>query len=194
MNDTDLDPAQLRDLARGRLPKEEAAILRERIESDPQARADFALVEKLIQNTGSAAPFPGELGWRRLSAALNKPQKQKVWRRSVPIWQAAASVFGAVALWQVVAVPVFQAEKLTEPKYVTAGETQKEQFVLRVSFAPQATIVEVNSVLAELGAQLVAGPSSLGIYTVSFETEADRDFSLEELRSMDDLVLLAVAP
>lgn len=61
------------------------------------------------------------------------------------------------------------------------------QVLLTIAFSPQATELAMRQALAATGAQLVAGPSALGLYTVAVPT-ANADTAITQLRAAKGVV------
>ena len=81
-----------------------------------------------------------------------------------------------VATYQTKARPVFQTLSDT-PVAITISTPQ-----IRVLFAEQATEKQIRSLLEEVEAQIVAGPSPLGVYTLSIHTQE------QYMDATDDLI------
>lgn len=86
-----------------------------------------------------------------------------------------------------------------EPAYSTAaarpadGATNAAGTALVVVFQPTATEQQMRDLLADVGAEIVAGPSARGSYTIRVESESDADVAqtLGKLRGYPDAVRFA---
>jgi Putative zinc-finger len=91
-------------------------------------------------------------------------------------WLAIAAAVQAVAIAWLLAAQLRPAdeasmeprfETLTEPRIVADGP------VIRVVFAAQAALGDVNAILRSVDAQIVAGPSEAGVYTLALQPAPD---------------------
>jgi anti-sigma factor RsiW len=162
---------------RNRLPPEEAERIGRAAEDDAALRAEIALSRGITAALDRDAEerAPGELGWARLSRALDaEPTRQRP-----ALWQLAAAAAAAVAIWQVAAVPL-----LTPPGevgYQPVTEQPAAGFALRVAFAPEATEAEIRALLREAGASVTGGPSAVGLWQLGFADAPARDAALARL-------------
>jgi hypothetical protein len=165
---------------RGRLPAEAAAELGREIEQSAALAAEVALLRGVAAAVESEAreSTPGELGWARLSRALDaEPRRAAAARR--PLWQLAAAAGLAVVVWQGVAVPLLQPEG---DGYRPVSE-QPAAFALQVAFAPDATEAEIRALLGDIGARVSDGPSAIGLWQLAFASAAERDAGLARLNA-----------
>ncbi|MEM1396732.1 MAG: hypothetical protein AAGH38_04710 [Pseudomonadota bacterium] len=186
MQDED-DTKRLADLLAGRLSAEEAAEFQERLARDPDADAWARLADGIKAAEAEGEPSPGEYGWARLSRSIDADQRPtapaRAWR--IPAWQAAAAVVLGIGLWQAAIVPVLSPDDAA-PSYTTAsGDVEG---VIRVAFVPTATEAELRVLLRDAGAQIVSGPSAIGLYTVAPRDGLSPDELIEALSARPDLV------
>jgi hypothetical protein len=73
------------------------------------------------------------------------------------------------------------------PAATTSANVPADTVLLTVAFAPQATELAMRQVLAAASAQLVAGPSALGLYTVAVPA-ASADTAMAQLRAAQGVV------
>ena len=73
------------------------------------------------------------------------------------------------------------------PAATTPVNVPADTVLLTIAFAPQATEQAMRQVLAAAGAQLVAGPSALGLYTVAVPA-ASADTAIAQLRAAQGVV------
>lgn len=180
------DRDALHELVRGRLSEEEAAALTARIAADRQLAAEHRLVAALGEG-GDEHPFPGELGWARLSRAIGREARPPLWRRPVPLWQAAAAVALFVGAYQLTATlaPTLLGGA-DDVRYVTATGADgpaAEGPSARVMFASDATEAAIRKLLRDVDARIVDGPSAVGFYRLAFTDEAARSAALGRLRA-----------
>ena len=132
----------------------------------------------------AAAATPGELGWARLSRAIDAEAPRPAARVRRPLWPLAASAAAAVLVWQVVAVPLL-APGDQGPDTPRSRRRPSGDFSLSVAFAPAATEAAIRALLLEIGARVSGGPSAIGLWQLSFESAAARDAGLARLRAAD---------
>ncbi len=177
----------LQDLVRGRLSPEEAARLEAEIAGDPQMEADYRLVDALNRTDTASHAFPGELGWARLSRAIDREKPRALWRRDVPLWQVAAILAIALFGWQFAVAPHLGGG--APERYVTATEgAARAGPTLRVAFTPTGTEGSIRSLLREAGARIVDGPTAIGIYTLAFENGGQRDAAATRFAASPSLI------
>jgi anti-sigma factor RsiW len=166
---------------RGRLSVDEARRLEAEAASRPELAAEIALVRGIVGSfdAEAASPAPGELGWARLSRALDAEPARRPARR--PLWQLAAAAAAAVVVWQVAAVPLLTPP--AEVGYQPVTEQPADAPVLRVAFAPDATESEIRALLREVGASVTGGPSAIGLWQLGFADAAARDAGLARLQA-----------
>lgn len=125
-----------------------------------------------------------ELGWRRLQTRLPKPERRRPaagpWR-----WAAAASVLAILGLQSVLLLrqPV---EQVHQPLTLPA---QADTWQVQVRFVDEATLAELQALLSRHDANIVDGPSALGIYTLSIARSGQSAEQLSGKLRAEPLVL-----
>ena len=169
-------------LVNGSLPESglDAQALRQALADDPALRSERVFLERLrtsLQQDEGA--LPGELGWRRLQQKLDpnssesattntwgRPAANSRWWRPLAI---AASVLVAVqTVWLL--NPTSEDGSyvpMSAPPGASVPAAPAEATVLQVQPSPQATLLEWQAVLQEIGAQVVSGPSASGVYRIA---------------------------
>lgn len=178
---------EILDLLHGRLPDDEAARLSQAIEADPLLKAEHRLIAALGATDTARHAFPGELGFARLSKAIDQEIRlarppQPVWLRGIPAWQAAAAVVVAVLAWQFLAGPMLVDRGEPAAQYTTAtgpNEGLAAGPLARVAFVPEASEESIRSLLREAGARIVDGPNALGFYVLAFAGADARTAALQ---------------
>ena len=128
-----------------------------------------------------------ELGWKRLSNAIEAERIPHAANDNHRFWKYAAAALAIVAALQTAFI--LQSPGAPESSdFVMASAEDDTAFGLKVIFQPDATSEDLTMALRDLDGQIVAGPSALGLYTVGFLSEASRDAALEALASETDLV------
>ena len=199
----DDDPLQA--FVRGRLPDAEAERLGSDLAWDPHLAAEHRLVEALNHVDPAPHPFPGAFGWARLSRAIDeeRPAQERpkaLWRRQVPVWQAAACI-----LVVVLALPVGSQWLTNTPdsaRFVPAtgpttaqpgaSETpvQQASATVRIVFAPTATAQAISDALQATDATIVDGPSAIGFFTLAFATDDALAAALPQFADMPAVIEL----
>ena len=172
---------------RGRLDETEAARVAAAAAAAPEMAADLALMRGVVGalDAEAAEAAPGALGWARLSRTLDAepvaaaPASAEVKAPRRPIWQLAAVAAAAVVVWQVAAVPLMRP---SSEGYAPVSEAA-DGTMLAVAFMPTATEAEIRTLIQRVGAQVTAGPSAIGLWTLAFRDAAGRDAGLAKLKA-----------
>ena len=201
VNDT-LDPGEhsriephLRDCRECQEELKEQQRVRAAMRADaPIVLAPQTALQKLMQRIDAheaAAPCTeAETSQRDLAAPSVRSAR---WPRWVAVAAAVQGVVVALVLATQQRDDVLQAPRFetltTEPAVRAAGP------VLRVVFEAGVPVSDVNAVLRSVGAQIIAGPSEAGVYTLALkldgaQMEAGTDAALAQLRA-DARVLFA---
>jgi hypothetical protein len=89
-------------------------------------------------------------------------------------WLAVAAAVQGIAITGLLAALWSQSpETLTAPRYtglVESGKAVTQRPVLRVVFASDVALDDMNQVVRSVKAQIVAGPSEAGVYTLGLPT------------------------
>ncbi|HEY7642138.1 MAG TPA: hypothetical protein VH814_20570 [Steroidobacteraceae bacterium] len=104
------------------------------------------------------------------------------------LWPIAAAVQG-VAITGLLAAMWMQSDALTAPRYNTQTSHAKAMThrpVIRIVFTGNLALDDMNRVLRAVDAQIIAGPSEAGVYTIGaarFADAAKVDEALAQLRA-----------
>lgn len=182
------DTARIADFLAGRLTPDAATSFQARLETDAELAAMTALARGVRDVEAAQDEGPGAFGWARLSRRIDAEAVtvRQSWR--VPLWQAAAAVVLGIGLWQAAVVPTF----VGEPGLVTASGDSDT--AVRVAFRPDAPAGEIAEVLRSLQAEIIAGPSAVGLYLVVPTGGGALPDLAEALSTRDDLVESATLP
>lgn len=166
---------------------------RERVETwlrdAPERESELAMWRAVQADARQASPAPAfdELAWRRLRNQLPGARRSS-WLKVA----AAASVLLIAGLQT--AILVREDPAVHRP----LSETPlADHWQLRVRFVESATLAEISAMLERHDAQLVAGPSALGLYTLAIPKQAapSSPQTLIEALKTEPLVLeVSVAP
>jgi anti-sigma factor RsiW len=172
---------------RGRLPDADAARIAAEATRQPGLAAELALVRGLVGAADAEAdsPVPGELGWARLSRALDAEPARPARRVGSRLWPLAAAAAAAVLVWQVVAVPIISGPRGGDARYAPVSEQAAAGSTASVAFVPTASEAAMRALLAEAGARISDGPSAIGLWQLSFADDAARDAGLLKLQAAD---------
>lgn len=109
------------------------------------------------------------------------------WARLLPI---AAAVQGIVIAGLLAALWSQSRDALTAPRYQSMARSEKtmtHRQVIRVVFTDNVALEDMNRVLRSVDAQIIAGPSEAGVYTLGLAArsagEAGVDEALAQLRA-----------
>lgn len=145
----------------GTLSPAERAAVEAHLQGCDHCRAEVQLLRAVGRTLAEreSEPVPIELGWRRL-------RRQVRARRPAPGWlrYAMAAALTALAVETVLLVNLWQAEP--ETVYVPLAEPLPGP-VLAIRFAADATLAEIERLLLDVDAQVIGGPSAVGLYRVS---------------------------
>ena len=192
--------ACLLDYVKGRLDEAARAQIDEIAAGSPDVREELEYYKGLaraaeVELDQEAAP--GEMGWARLSREIAAEKAAA----SVPAaandngrwWRYAAMALALVVSGQFAAqfMPASE-DQGADQRYIPAS-VQSTDTMVQVTFVPEASEASIRSLLNGAGANIVSGPSALGIYELGFMTEAARDAGLEALVGATDVVESAVA-
>ncbi|MEM1194092.1 MAG: hypothetical protein AAGH42_11955 [Pseudomonadota bacterium] len=176
--------AMLLDLACGRLSPGSASALETYADARPALAEELAYYRGVSTATADKTETskPNELGWARLTRAIDKEEMaqrakvesdpiQAVVSSSVsPLWRYAAVILGLLTFMQGAVLINGQARFDDDTRYVTVSDAQ-EKFELKLIFQPDTTENAIRNLLRKTGGEITAGPSAIGLYTIKFETQ-----------------------
>lgn len=168
----------------GTLCGEERHAVDELLERSAEARAEKAMLESLQDHVKAQwkSVEPGELGWKRLQKSLHKPPVDNRKAGTGNFWNrflAAAAVLVICLQVGIYFKPIDQT-----PTQVLGGDPQVQQQdgqLFRVVIKQDALWGDIEALLFTLQAQVVDGPSALGVVTLAVPKEADSQAILNQL-------------
>ncbi len=178
----------LRDYAKGRLSAVEAAAVEAAASADPRLAAEIALVRGVVK-TGEAdvgSAVSSELGWARLSRAIDTERRKSssLIPKQFSRWQVAAVAALAVAGWGAATAPLLVARN-DQPNngYAMASDRPAYAFSAKATFVPSAPESAIREALRSVNAEIVEGPSALGVYVLAFKDKDALGSGVEALQA-----------
>jgi Putative zinc-finger len=140
--------------------------IRETMRAEPSVvLAPQTSFQKLMQRIDAEE---AALATARRSGASRSSFGRSRWLAVAAAVQGCALIFVAAAYWR--AAP----DELTAPRFHTLTEPAPVTGpVIRIVFAPEVAVDGVNEVVRSVGAQIVAGPSEAGVYTLALQARAE---------------------
>jgi hypothetical protein len=128
-------------------------------------------LQKLMQRIDNAEDLDDESATAPAETSVAPRRERMSWSRWLPI---AAAVQGIVITGLLAALWMQSTDTLTAPYTgLTSHEKAMTQRpVIRVVFTDNVALDEMNRVLRSVDAQVIAGPSEAGVYTLGFEAAA----------------------
>ena len=183
----------LRDYAKGRLPAADALALEAAAAADPKLAAEIALVRGVVKvGEADAGRAPSsQLGWARLSRAIDAESRKpsSFVPKQFSRWQVAAVAAIAVAGWGAAATAPLMVARNNQPGdgYAMASERPAYAHSAQATFVPTAPESAIREVLRSVDAEIVKGPSALGVYVLAFKDAEALDKGVEALRVRADV-------
>lgn len=178
--------AHLRDCRECQQELEFQRQLRDAIRSEePVVLAPQTSLQKLMQRIDGVEEIDDEPA-KPAEEAVAPPHEAVRW----PRWLAIAASIQAIVIAGLLATLWLQSsDSLTAPRYSALESHQKAMThrpVIRVVFSGEVALDDMNRVLRSVGAQIIAGPSEAGVYTLGLTSSAGApaiDEALAQLRS-----------
>lgn len=159
---------------RGELSERERIEIESYAAKNPTVAADIEFQRNLKSGlqTNSDDFEPGDLGWARLSKAMQNSNNVASETKTKPvIWRSAAAVLAVAVVGQAGVIGTMVASNdAATPQYVTVSDVPKQLNMVKIGFNPQVTELQLRKSLHEAEATIVAGPSSLGLYDIQFKS------------------------
>lgn len=164
---------------RGELSEAETAEFEAYLNEHPDFQADIEFQRNLMAARPDQDDASLEFGWARLSRSIDnleaestealKPETHPANKSRLPaMWKVAALVLACTSIGQA----LYITNSRTEPQYQLASEAETPGVTLQLSFGADVNIKDVSDFLVRHDSQIIAGPSKLGIYTLSFSDNA----------------------
>lgn len=149
----------------GTLSEDEAAMVRRYVQDNEQAAMDVELLRRVRDAVKSEEyGSPGELGLRRLKAAISEDAGGATGGKAPGRWwrPAMAAALVLIVVQAGLLVNAWRGGDVYEPAGVAT-----ERAVIQLRFSPDAAESGIRELLNELEVEIVAGPSSVGVYRVA---------------------------
>jgi len=175
--------------ARGTASDQVKTAIETRLPEDPKMADEVAYLKSLHR---AVSPLKqdrtaDELGWKRLSKAIEAELLPVAANDNSRVWKYAAAALAIVAALQT-ALLVQPTQQAPAEIYVTASANDADTPAVNVIFRSTATAEALTNALKDVDGEIIAGPSAIGIYTVAFASETARNDALDVLESETDLV------
>ena len=200
-------------IANGSLDADERARLEPHLRACGSCQEELALQERTrtLMRRDDAVMLAPQVGWHKLSQRLeaasdgaeqasdaeSSPEERSRSRRW-PRWATIAASVQALALALVLGAQFMGDGEFVAARYETLTADRPIESggpVIRLVFQTGVALQDVNALLRAVDAQVVAGPSEAGVYTLALKNDRaapDIDAALARLRA-DDRVLFAEA-
>jgi len=163
-------PAYLRD----ELSDEEGQYIEDLAAKDPAIAADIEFQKNLKSalTPENSEYEPGELGWAKLSKAIDAPSvAANDYSANPKFWKYAAAILAIAAIGQAGILGSLALNDTQNEQYMTVSEGPIEAHTVKVGFHADVTERQLTEALQSVEAKIVAGPSSLGFYDVQFDSK-----------------------
>ena len=163
---------------------------------NPHFQAEIDLQRNIMAARPEAiVPADLEFGWARLSRSIDNLETENSARIDSEdmskntslfrgMWQVAALVLACISIGQA----FFIAKSQAPENYQLASESEAPGITLQLSFSSEVNTTEMSDFLIIHNAQIITGPSKLGIYTLSFSDKEDCKSAISSLISKDSFV------
>ena len=181
------------DYVKGRASEEIGQQILENAKTDTQIAEELAYYQGLEAslNHDNNATNADEIGWARLNRALDNEQSVNIPEAAndnVSVWRYATVALAMLFVGQsVFTYGNWQQSADSSEQYLPVSE-QAGVFVLQVTFASDATEHDIRTLIRAAGGEFSAGPSSLGVYELSFSSEQQLRDALLSFRQTNDVV------
>lgn len=174
----------------GTLSEDEAAMVRRYVQDNEPAAADIEVLRH-VRDAVKAEQYgaPGELGLRRLKAAIREESGRAAGGGAPGRWwrPAMAAALVLIVVQAGLLVDAWRGGDVYQPAGVAT-----ERAVIQLRFDPGATEAGIRELLDELDIEIVAGPSSVGVYRVApVDRDGDPGRLVARLREAEHIVRFA---
>jgi len=173
----------LPDYLQGRLSSAETSYFESALNKNAHLRAELEFLTKLSENLKADADDfePGEFGWSRLNRDIDASMPDQSGESQTPkypatpkFWRYAAMALAVLSVGQGALLIQKPTQVNENARYVTVSSTSQDYVGAIIGFNPEASEAELREVLHASHAEIISGPSPLGLYTVRFTTTEQR--------------------
>lgn len=186
------------DCSANRLPETKVKEIEAFVEPLPALAEELAFYKGLVAagNPAASVSSPGELGWARLSQALDADEKAgDIGQLPVAandnisrVWRFAACAFAFLFVAQTAFQFLPQADSAGNGEQYLPVTQAAQLNTLQVAFSPIAQEQDIRALLGEVNGQIVSGPSALGLYNVQFADKSALVSGQDGLLQASDVV------
>ena len=182
---------------RGELSAEESAELESYLSDNPDFQAEIEFQQKLMSaRPDTAEQSDTEFGWARLSRSIDQLEADKTDHISHSIqttretsifqgmWKIAAVFLACLSIGQAFYISKSQSDQ----HYQLASEADKPGTTLQIGFSNETNFRDLTKFSLDHNAQIISGPSKLGIYTLAFPDSEQCLSAVRVLSSEEKLV------
>lgn len=177
---------------RGDLSDAESLELENLAAKNPAIAADIEFQKNLkaALKPDEAAFEPGDLGWAKLSKAMEQESGDHVQtvQQKPQFWRYAAAILAVAAIGQAGVLGSIAFKGDDNAQYQTVSERPVQSFRAKLGFNPNVTESALREALLSHEASIVAGPSSLGLYEIQFSSESSCVLAMKALGERKDIV------
>lgn len=149
----------------GTLSESEREQLEHEMAKNPELQQEMLWLQQLqnaLKQQDAPAP-PGELGWMRLRKEIRQ-DKSANWRRFGIGAATAATILFSVQLGMMMNKPDPAIEVMSGSMSTQALE---HHWQLQIAFKADTTAEQIQTLLYEINARIIDGPSAVGLYRVA---------------------------
>lgn len=180
-------------IVNGRASDAEERSVRAHVESCAECREELdrhRQLHKHMRGSDDVIAAPNA-SWQKLQAQLDAqsaPAVVNAYRIKRP-WLVAALWIQLVAI-ATLAGALFRSSAPPEPAYTTLStpETLDRRAAVRVVFAPDAPLNQINQLLRGVECDIIDGPSEAGVYTLGTAADKDVQQIIARLRSHPEVL------
>lgn len=180
---------------RGELSEEDQQQVETLAAQNPDFAADIELQRniKLALVQDEEAYEPGDLGWAKLSKAMEVSNETKVQSVSQPkFWRYAAAILAVAVIGQAGVLGSLTLNKAQDAQqgaqYVTASDSSVGHYTVKMAFNTNATGGQITQTLQSVSGVIIDGPNSLGLYQLEFKSKSDCQTAAERFQSQGDII------
>lgn len=188
----DIQAEDLLEYARGNLSAERCASVELACKADKTLAEELAYYQGLRAAVRNESFAVDEAQWEKLSLAIDDldiadapPMAANDRGR---VWRWAACALGAAFIGQTAFITIKGAPSKADDAIYTTVTANGAENQLQVSFIPLATEGDIRALLLEVEAEIVQGPSAIGLYVLGFKSEAETTSALQTLSAQDNII------